>query len=502
MAAVRLLAPVAVLGLGVGLRCLDLMHFGFNSDEAVYAGQAAALADVPVLSDIFPVFRAHPLLFQSIVAVAYKLGGASDVLGRSVAVAVSSTTIAVVYAVAARLYDWRTGMIAAVVLAVMPYHVVASRQVLLDGPMVLWATVSLYALARFGVTGRSAWLYASGAAMGLTFLSKETGILMVGAIYSFLALTPSIKVRIVDVFGSLAILVTIMAAFPLAVGMAGGGGKGTTLQYLVWQLFRRPNHAWDFYLTVVPPALGVQVLALAGVGLWLARRRICWRERLLLVWMVVPIVFFQVWPTKGYQYLLPIAPPLAVLAARGLIDAIRSRPAFVKSLAPDGVALAVATLILALSLLAPTLEAIQPRRSTSFLAGSGGVPGGREVGAWANEHVPAGATFMTIGPSMANIIKFYAQHQALGLSVSPNPLHRNPSYEPIDNPDYQIRTAAIQYLVWDSYSAARSHVFSEKLLEYARKYNGRAVHTYTVEVATPGGHLVELPVIIVFEVRP
>jgi 4-amino-4-deoxy-L-arabinose transferase-like glycosyltransferase len=502
MAALRLLAPLAVVGLAVGLRLVDLMHFGFNSDEAVYAGQAAALADAPVLSDIFPVFRAHPLLFQFIVAVAYRLGGASDVLGRLVAVAVSSATVAVVYAVAARLYDRRTGLIAAIVLAVMPYHVVASRQVLLDGPMVLWATVSLYALACFGATGRAVWLYASGAAMGLTFLSKETGILMVGAIYAFLALSPSIKVRILHVFGSLAAMITIMSAFPLAVGLAGGGGKGTTLQYLVWQLFRRPNHDWDFYLTVVPPALGFQVLALAGLGLWLARGRAGWRERLLIVWMVVPIVFFQLWPTKGYQYLLPIAPPLAVLAARGLVDAIRSRPAAIRPLVHEGVVLAIGTIVLALSLLAPALDTIQPKRSTTFLAGSGGVPGGREVGSWAREHVPAGASFMTIGPSMANILKFYAQHQAFGLSVSPNPLHRNPSYSPVDNPDYQIRTAAIQYLVWDSYSAARSHVFSEKLLDYARKYNGRAVHTYTVEVETPDGHLVERPVIIVFEVRP
>ena len=109
---------------------------------------------------------------------------------------------------------------------------------------------------------------------------------------------------------------------------------------------------------------------------------------------------------------------------------------------------------------------------------------------------------MTIGPSMANIIKFYGHQEALGLSVSPNPLHRNPSYEPIYNPDFEIRTGELQYLVWDSFSAGRTSFFSEKLLWYVQKYNGRAVYTETVTVTTPEGAKTEKPVIIIYEVHP
>ena len=76
-----------------------------------------------------------------------------------------------------------------------------------------------------------------------------------------------------------------------------------------------------------------------------------------------------------------------------------------------------------------------------FLAGSGGVPGGREAGAWILKHTPTGSEFMTVGPSMANIIEFYGHREAYGLSISPNPLRRNPSYQPILNPDLQIRSA-------------------------------------------------------------
>ena len=54
---------------------------GFNSDEAVYAGQAAALAGDPELSRFFPIFRAHPMLFQFILSIMFRIE-VSDVAAR------------------------------------------------------------------------------------------------------------------------------------------------------------------------------------------------------------------------------------------------------------------------------------------------------------------------------------------------------------------------------------------------------------------------------------
>jgi hypothetical protein len=159
-------------------------------------------------------------------------------------------------------------------------------------------------------------------------------------------------------------------------------------------------------------------------------------------------------------------------------------------------------LTIALSLAVSSWFRIQVLASGEFLAGSGGVPGGREAGLWVRENVPAGATLMTIGPSMANIIQYYGHRRASGLSVSPNPLFRNPSYEPINNPDLEIRSGDIQYVVWDSFSAARTGYFSDRLLEYVNRYHGRALHTETIVTTTPSGEEVTLPVIIVYEVRP
>jgi hypothetical protein len=500
----QVLAVLAVVGVAVVaalLRVVDLNVVGYNSDEAVYAGQAAAIAEIPVLTDLFPVFRAHPLFYQFILAVFYKFE-AGDLIGRLVSANVGVLTVLLVYVIGRHLYGHRAGLMAALLLAVMPYHVVPTRQVLLDGPMALMATLALYMLVRFGATERPVWLYATGVCMGLTFLAKETGILMVGAIYAFLALSPELRVRIWQILLSLLLMVAAMVPFPLTVSLAGGGGGNKTQQYLVWQLFRRPNHTWDFYGTMVPPAMGIGVILLALLGLWLLRHRQTWRERLLILWILVPVSFFQLWPTKGFQYLLPAAIPMVLLAAR-MLDQWPERDGQVgrwtlrrRWFGP------VVAAILALHLGTLTWERIHPYQSDSFLAGSGGVPGGRELGEWVRTHVPEGANLLTIGPSMANIVKYYGHRQAYGLSVSPNPLHRNPSYEPVINPDFRIRTSDIQYLVWDSFSAERSVFFSDALLYYAEKYGGRVVHTESVTVTAADGTQVEKPVIVIYEVHP
>jgi hypothetical protein len=86
--------------------------------------------------------------------------------------------------------------------------------------------------------------------------------------------------------------------------------------------------------------------------------------------------------------------------------------------------------------------------------------------------------------------------------VSTNPLHRNPVYEPVVNPDLQLRSSEIQYLVWDSFSAGRSEFFSDKMMTFVERYHGRAVHTEFIKTGSGDGVDSMRPVIIIYEVRP
>lgn len=503
IASAGLAVPLALLGIlsgGAFLRLWGLGELGFNSDEAVYAGQAASIAHHADLSEFFPTFRSHPLLFQSVLSIGFLLGG-YDLFGRVIAAVIGLATVGLTYGTGKTLYGRRVGLAAAAFMALMPYHVIVTRQVLLDGPMVFCTTLTLYLLARHATSARPIWLYAAGGAMGLTFLAKETGILVLGAIYAFYALSPAVRVRIRDLVVAGVVMGAIIAPFPLSMVAAGKSETGG--QYLAWQLFRRPNHEWTFYPAEVPPAMGLLVVAFAALGLWLLRRQGSWRERLLLAWIAVPTVFFELWPTKGFQYLLPTAPAVAILAARTVIRWPAATNPVVARLRRHSAPITIGALATALLLLgAESWQRTQGATAGTFLAGSGGVPGGRETGAWLDANVPTGATVMTLGPSMANIIQYYGHRKALGLSVSGNPLRRNPAYEPILNPDLELRNHELNYIVWDSFSAARSPFFSRAILRYADRYNGRAIYTYSAVIDTPDGRKARKPLIIVYEVRP
>ena len=499
----RMAAVFALItGPALALRLWQLDALGLNSDEAVYAGQGASLARDPAYLPYFPVFRAHPLLFQSILSLQYRLFGISPIGGRLLSVAFGIATVWVTYAIGTRLYGRRVGVLAALLIGVMPYTVVVSRQILLDGPMVFFTALSLYLLVRFVQTERVGLLYASAAALGLATLTKETAILLVGGAYAFFAVTRKMRLSLKHAGLALMVLVLTILPYPISLKLAGSASTGG--QFLVWQLLRRANHPWYFYIQVVPPALGFGVVAVAILGLLLMHRSLTWSEHLLASWILVPSLFFTVWAVKGYQYLLPIAVPMAVLAAMVIVSLplprIRWRTG--RLVVATGVLRAVVALALAASLALTSWSQVQPASAgASFLAGTGGVPGGREAGQWVEQNLPEGARILALGPSMANIIQFYGHRRVFGLSVSPNALNRNPVYDPVHNPDLRIRHSELQFLVWDSFSASRSPFFSDHLLAYAERYHGRIVHQQFVTVSTSEGR-VRKPVIIIYEVRP
>jgi hypothetical protein len=484
------LALMAVFG--CVLRFWKIDAFGLNSDEAVYSGQGASIAGVAKFEPFFRIFRAHPLLFQTFLSLGWRVD-ASALFGRLCAASFGLATVVITYQLGRLLYGTRTGALAAAFLLLMPYDVVVSRQILLDVPMVFFATTSLYCLARYAQGSRPLWLYAASAFIGLAFLSKETALLLYGAVYAFLILSSDVRLRARDGLVAAATLAATMAASPLVLAISGGGATGR--DYLAWQLLRRPNHSWTFYFIEVPKAIGPVVVALAIIAVPLLRRERSWKERLLLCWIFVPFLFFELWPVKGFQYLLPIAPAVAILAARVLV-----RWPELQLFAHRRWLTPVCALAVAVTLAVPSWGRVQPTTTTHRLAGSGGVPGGREAGRWIAAHTPRGSTFFAIGPSMTNIIEFYGLRRGFGLSVSPNPLGRNPAYEPVRNPDLLLRSGRVQYLVWDAFSAQRSPHFALKLLRYADRYHGRAVHTETVSVNTRAGTRLS-PVIRIYAVR-
>lgn len=482
---VRAATPlILILLLAAFLRLWELTATGFNSDEAVYTGTAASLAGDGQLGSLFPVFRAHPVLFQSLVSLALRVHE-SDWTARAVPALLGVATVALTYALGRRLYGRRAALVGALLLAVMPYHVAVSRQVLLDGPMTLCATGALYCLVRYAESPAPRWLLAAGGMLGFTVLAKETSIVLLGSLYAFFALTPAVRTRWRHLLPALGVIGVVAVAHPLSQLLAGHARTGGS--YLLWQMFRRANHPYSFYGREVPWAVGPLVVVAAVAGLVWLRRENTWRERLLVCWVVVPALFFTVWPVKGFQYLLPAAPVFAVLAGRTLTS-------FPRVVRAQRLAAAAAIWLVVGSLAVPSWVRIQPQTSTRFLAGTGGLPGGREAGQWVRAHAPQGARLLAIGPSMANVVQYYGLRPVSALSVSPDPARRNPSYRAVPNPDRALRDGDFQYLVWDAYTARRTPFFTGKLRELVGRYHGDAMFT----ARNASG----VKVVVIYRVRP
>jgi 4-amino-4-deoxy-L-arabinose transferase-like glycosyltransferase len=500
-----LLAISVIVVIGAVIRLVNINSVGLNSDEAVYSGQAAALSGDVGYQQFFAIFRAHPLLVQFLLSVLFQFG-VNDVAGRFLSVGFGVAAIALTYLMGTLLFSRRVALLAAAALALLPYHVAVSRQMLLDGPeMTLWL-LATYFLARYAAFSSPRWLYAAAFTAGLTVLAKETAVLFIVVGIAFALMTPTVRLG----FRRLAIAAGafLLAVSPYPASIVLSGASDTARSFLLWQVLRQPNHTGTFYFEVLVGAVGPVLLILAVLGVVASIRIGGWQDRLLLAWVFVPIAFFEAWPVKGYQYLLPVAPALALLAARTLEapwsvwlgNWLRRRKIDAKQLVGAGAFASILVPALVVVSLAPTtLATVATTSSQGSLAGTGGLPGGREAGMWIRDHVPKGATFMTIGPTMSNIIQFYGQRHSLALSVSPNPQRRNPAYDPILNPDRAIQTLEIHYAVFDVWSAARSPFFTATLRRYIAKYDGRLIYEQRATTREADGSTREQVVIQLYQ---
>jgi hypothetical protein len=285
-------------------------------------------------------------------------------------------------------------------------------------------------------------------------------------------------VRTRDALAWVGLAAATVAPFFLTRTLFGGN---TTGGYLLYQAMRDPNHEWWYFPVVlwefVTPLL--TIFMAAGVAFMAYRRSLA--DKALLSWILVMGIFFQVWPTKLFPYLIVIVPALVIASSQAMI--ILGRKLWETRATLIGALVAAAVLVPLVPGSARVINLGTENIQGPFKADVEvqDFAGSREAARWIGENTPDGSVFLTIGPSVGNIISFYGYRDWYALSVSPDPHKRNPAYRPITNPDLAIRRFQIQYAVWDFYSADRSVFYNARLMRYVRKYGGRPIYSVWLE---------------------
>jgi 4-amino-4-deoxy-L-arabinose transferase-like glycosyltransferase len=250
--------------------------------------------------------------------------------GRAVTAAFGVATVLLVYQAGMR-WGARHALLAAGLMAVLPLHVRYSHYVLTDTPLTFFITLtfllSLSAHER-GTTAGFAW---AGAAAGLAAATKYNGGLAL--MMPLLACWMTMSVRGGRLRAALATIAACAGAFVI-------GAPYTLLDLpaflnrfarLAMEYRNAPplfDPVWLLYLKyLVRHAFGwpALLLALGGLGLGLVRLvRGPGRVRWTLA-VTFPLAFFWMLSTQRIiyaRYLLPIVPPLCVLAAVAVVSGV------------------------------------------------------------------------------------------------------------------------------------------------------------------------------------
>jgi asparagine N-glycosylation enzyme membrane subunit Stt3 len=99
------------------------------------------------------------------------------IVGRMTSVVFGTMSIILIFLMGKQLYGIKGGLLAALLLAVTPSAVVSSFYAKPDSVMLFWGMLCCYFVILLYKTGESKYYYYSGIAVGLSFVSKYSGII-------------------------------------------------------------------------------------------------------------------------------------------------------------------------------------------------------------------------------------------------------------------------------------------------------------------------------------
>jgi 4-amino-4-deoxy-L-arabinose transferase-like glycosyltransferase len=332
---VLLLALLSFFG-GLGRGALT------DTDEAFYAESAREMVESgDWLTPYFnyePRFQ-KPILYYWLTAATFAVTGPNEFAARLWAAVSGIGLVLITTACGRRWFDETIGILAGAITATSFGYFALARLSLPDLPLAFFITLTIWA-ALVATLDRERqprnWLLVAAAAAALGFLTKGP----LGIIIPVLVIAPVLLIerRSFDLELSdlvLAGLLFLAMAMPWYIAMWWRHGPaylegffiGDNYERFATARFNDPRPFW-FYVPVLAggllPWTALTVVWLGPVWQAITRRRsIATVDLRLLLWLVLPLIFFTLSIGKQPRYILPALPPLALLLASSIVERTR-----------------------------------------------------------------------------------------------------------------------------------------------------------------------------------
>jgi 4-amino-4-deoxy-L-arabinose transferase-like glycosyltransferase len=362
-----------------------------DADEAFYAQSAREMIDsgdwvTPHYN--YELRFQKPVFFYWMVALTYTVGGVNETAARFPSALAGLALALMALAVGRRWVGAPTGLAAGAIVATAFGYFTMAHASLPDLPLAAFVTLATWALFEAGAPAgprptsdraRRGWVLLAGLAIGLGMLTKGP-VALVLPVLVYLAwrivlgdgLAPSARgwfgLRWIDV--ALAALVLLAVATPWFVAMADVHGVaylkrffvGENLERFATERYNGRRPLW-FYAPIILGGLAPWSSLMACwvpslISVLRGSRRFTDVEWRLILWALVPVVFYTMSVGQQPRYILPVLPPLAILVARTLLTRIAAADA--ENRRAVGVAIAITTSAVAFLILAYLMHRARP----------------------------------------------------------------------------------------------------------------------------------------------
>lgn len=314
-----------------------------DADEAFYAEAAREMVESGDLVTPFYNYETRfqkPILYYWLTAATYGATGGAGEAGARLWAALSGLGLVLVTAACARRwFDDGVALLAGAIVATSFGYFFIGRMALPDLPLTLFITAAIWAgwmaMLERGRHQRR-WVLLSAVALALGFLTKGP----VGVVIPVLVLVPvvlmerrTLNLRMSDILAGAVLFAVLALPWYAAMWMRHGDAYlegfflGDNLERFATARFNDPR-PWWFYLPVVLggllPWTPLMLVWVHPVWRFLTRRKdVGTIDLRLLLWAILPLVFYSLSVGKQPRYVLPVLPPLAILLATSILERTR-----------------------------------------------------------------------------------------------------------------------------------------------------------------------------------